>query len=130
MLNNQGHLLICDFFKLDVTGKSPVSGGHGITRFFKYMEEQPFVKVLDFDITKETAPSLDIMRDLIQEVILPTWNSIAYYMKQNYPRFSKIFSFVFRKKIAQAHKKYLSGRTNSKEFANFKTYRLLLYKIK
>jgi len=128
LLNSEGHLLICDFFKLDVPGKSPVSGGHGITRFFKYMDEQPFTKLIDIDITKETAPSLDIMCDLIQEVIVPTWDSIAYYMRSNYPRFTKLFSFVFRNKIAQAHRKYLSGSTSSKEFANFKTYRLFLYK--
>ena len=94
------------------------------------MDSQPFVKLIDIDITRETAPSLDIMRDLILEVVLPTWNSIAFYMKSNYPHFSKIFSFLFRKKIKQAHTKYLSGRTSSKEFSNFKTYRLLLYKIK
>ena len=125
--NKEGYLLICDFFKRDVLGKSPVSGGHGISRFFKYMDDQPFTKLIDIDITKETAPSLDIMRDLIEEVIVPTWDSISYYMRKNYPLFSKIFSFVFRKKIAQAHRKYLSGSTSSKEFANFKTYRLLLY---
>ncbi len=129
-LSTGGYLLICDFFKRDVPGKSPVSGGHGIKRFFKYMDSQPFVKLIDIDITRETAPSLDIMRDLILEVVLPTWNSIAFYMKSNYPHFSKIFSFLFRKKIKQAHTKYLSGRTSSKEFSNFKTYRLLLYKIK
>ena len=130
ILNGGGYLLICDFFKRNVPGKSPVSGGHGIIRFFKYMEKQPFEKLVDIDITKEAAPSLDIMRDLIKEVIVPTWDSIVYYMKSNYPRFSKIFSFIFRKKIAQAHSKYLSGRTSSIEFANFKTYRLLIYKKK
>ena len=83
-LSTGGYLLICDFFKRDVPGKSPVSGGHGIKRFFKYMDSQPFVKLIDIDITRETAPSLDIMRDLILEVVLPTWNSIAFYMKSNY----------------------------------------------
>ena len=129
-LNKQGYLLICDFFKRDVRGKSPVSGGHKIKRFLKYMERQPFTKLTDLDITKEAAPSLDIMRDLIQEVIAPTWNIVAYYMRSNYPRFTKMFSFAFRKKIAQAHRKYLSGSTSGEQFAHFKTYRLFLYQQK
>ena len=127
LLNQKGHLLICDFFKRDVEGKSPVSGGHKIDRFLKYMQAQPFRQITDIDITKETSPSLDIMRDLIQEVIAPTWNILAYYMTSNYPRFSKLFSFAFRKKIAQANRKYLSGGTSGEQFAHFKTYRLFLY---
>jgi hypothetical protein len=129
-LNKQGYLLICDFFKRDVPGKSPISGGHRIERFLEYMDEQPFTKLTDLDITKEAAPSLDIMRDLIQEVIAPTWNIVAYYMRSNYPRFTRMFSFAFRKKIAQAHRKYLSGSTSGEQFAHFKTYRLFLYQQK
>lgn len=130
LLNKQGYLLICDFFKRDVPGKSPVSGGHRIERFCKYMDQEPFLKIIDIDITNETAPSLDIMRDLILEVILPSWNIVAYYMRSNYPRFTRIFSFTFRKKIAQAHRKYLSGNTSGKQFSYFKTYRLFLYQQK
>jgi len=129
-LNKQGYLLICDFFKRDVPGKSPISGGHRIERFLEYMDEQPFTKLTDLDITKEAAPSLDIMRDLIQEVIAPTWNIVAYYMRSNYPRFTRMFSFAFRKKIAQAHRKYLSGSTSGEQFSHFKTYRLFLYQQK
>ena len=127
LLNKNGHLLICDFFQRNVPGKSPISGGHKIERFLKYMQSQPFTQITDKDITKETSPSLDIMRDLIQEVIFPTWNSVSYYMSSNYPKISWLFSFVFRKKIAQAHRKYFSGGTSGKQFAHFKTYRLFLY---
>ena len=91
------------------------------------MQSQPFTQITDKDITKETSPSLDIMRDLIQEVIFPTWNSVAYYMTSNYPKISRLFSFVFRNKIAQAHRKYFSGGTSGKRFSHFKTYRLFLY---
>ncbi len=126
-LNPGGHLLICDFFKRNVPGKSPVSGGHQIDRFLSFMDSQSFTLLKDEDITAETAPSLDIMRDFIQEVIKPIWEAIAYYMTSNYPRFSALFSRVFQKKIAQAHRKYLSGNTNGEQFAHFKTYRLFLF---
>ena len=51
------------------------------------METQPFLQLKDQDLTKETAPSLDIMRDLIQEVIRPSQNAVAYYMGSNCPKF-------------------------------------------
>ena len=126
MLNPGGQVLICDFFERGVPGKSPVSGGHHIHYFMNYVESQPFTVLKDEDLTKETAPSLDIMRDLIQEVVKPTWEAVAYYMTSNYPRFSKLFARVFQKKIAQAHRKYLSGSTNGERFAHFKSYRLFL----
>jgi len=32
-LKQEGHLLICDFFKTDATGKGPIGGGHRLSRF-------------------------------------------------------------------------------------------------
>ena len=52
------------------------------------------LEIIDIDITKEAAPSLDIMRDLILEVIVPTWNSIAYYMRINYIIESLLVLFI------------------------------------
>ena len=134
-----GFLLICDFFNREEAPdgeppfqpdeKSPISGGHGINRFLELVEDQPFRQLHDQDITAETAPSLDIMKNLIQEVILPSWNAIAYYMGSNYPKFTSCFSYFFRKKISQAHHKYLSGNTSGAQFFRFKTYRLFVYQF-
>ncbi|MEE3121052.1 MAG: class I SAM-dependent methyltransferase [SAR324 cluster bacterium] len=138
-LNPGGFMLICDFFNREqapegsnpfgLDEKSPISGGHGIKRFLEIVEGQPFRKLEDQDITAETAPSLDIMRDLIQEVIRPSWNAVAYYMGSNYPKFTAFFSYFFRKKINQAHRKYFSGNTSGAQFFRFKTYRLFLYQL-
>jgi SAM-dependent methyltransferase len=137
LLNPNGALLICDFFKRDEAPdgqpfapgeKSPISGGHGWQRFQTFINSQPFVQVHEMEITRETAPSLDIMRDLIQELIAPTWHAFSYYFRSNYPRFSAKFSKVFERKISQTHRKYLSGNTNGAQFFRFKTYRLLVYR--
>jgi len=127
LLNKEGHMLICDFFKKEVEGKSPISGGHRINRFYSVMEQYPFALLTDLEITKRTAPSLDIMNGLIVEVIHPIWNSVAYYMGSNYPNFTKLFSLALQKKIAQAHRKYFSGQTKGESFAKFKTYHLFVY---
>ena len=67
--------------------------------------------------------------DLIRELVVPTWNAVAFYMLSNYPWFVAIFSRIFREKIKQAHRKYLSGNTNGEQFFRFKTYRLFLYQL-
>lgn len=138
-LNPGGHLLICDFFKRDhapesspafkVDEISPISGGHAIAQFLEYVNDQPFRLKKDLDITAETAPSLDIMRDLIGDLIKPTWQAVAYYMRINYPWLAALFSLVFQGKIKQAQRKYLSGNTNGSQFFRFKTYRLFLYQF-
>ena len=79
--------------------------------------------------SEDVAINSDIMHNLIGELVVPTWNAVAFYMQSNYPWFAAIFSRVFRKKIRQAHRKYLSGNTNGEQFFRFKTYRLFLYQL-
>ena len=126
MLNDQGHILICDFFRKNVPGKSPISGGHDLGDFYKLLQKLPVNLLIDQDITGETAPSLDIMDRLLREVIRPIWDAIAYYMSNNYPWFSKGFSWLFRKKIKKIHRKYFAGGTSGASFEQFKSYRLFL----
>lgn len=130
LLKEGGHILICDFFRKDVEGKSPIGGGHNLRKFYQLAEKLPYNKITDLDITKETAPSLDLMNDIIMQVVYPIWNSIAYYMQVNYPKFSRIFSWKFRAKIEKMHRKYFSQSTNAKSFMQFKSYHLMLFQKK
>ena len=137
-LNPGGHLLICDFFKRDEAPagsrpfaedeQSPINGGHEIGHFLQMMESQPFQELKNQDITEQTAPTLDIMRDLLQEVVKPGWQGVAAYMASNHPKFTACFSWFFRKKINKINRKYLSGGTSGEQFHRFKTYRLFLYR--
>ncbi len=127
LLNEGGYLLICDFFQKDVEGKSPIGGGHRLSKFYQTMESSPFKLILDLDITQETAPSLEIVNDLMMGVIHPIWKVLANYMQHHFQTFSRGFSWVYRKKIAKIHRKYFSQATNSKNFAHFKSYHLLVY---
>ena len=127
-LDDGGCLLICDFFKKDVEGKSPIGGGHKLSEFYDLISRYPFTLVKDIDITKKTAPNLTIVHDFLNNVGLPVWNSALGFLKQNYPKFSRFLQWKYRKKIEKINRKYFSDERNAENFAHFKSYRLLLYK--
>ncbi len=126
-LNQSGYILICDFFKKESPYKSPLSGGHPLTRFYNIVYEYPLEPIKDLDITKETAPNLDIANDMLKEVIEPTANLAQQLLDNRYPFTSKFLKWMYRKKINKLNKKYFSGERTGENFKKFKSYRLLLY---
>lgn len=127
-LNFTGHILICDFFRKDVEGTSPIGGGHDLIKFRDFMSQQPLALVEDVDITKETAPSLDIVNDFLTNTMHPIYDLIFYVLDSNYPRISRFLKWKFKKKIDKINYKYLQQKTNGQSFSHFKSYHLLLYK--
>lgn len=128
LMNDAGHLLICDFFKTDAEGKSVIGGGHSLARFYDLASRCPLKALEDIDITTETAPTLDIANELLMNVGRPIWNLTSRYMDDNYPFLSRLLRWKYRHKIRKIDLKYFSGARNSKTFATFKSYRLLLYR--
>ena len=125
-LNPSGHLLICDFFTIPTDTKSPISGGHRLENFYQVLGGYPLQILLDQDITKETAPSLDLMDSLLREVVQPIWNAVAYYTRSNAAWLAWGVSTLYRKKIEKIHRKYFSGGTSGASFSKHKSYRLIL----
>lgn len=128
LLNKGGYLLICDFFKTDAEGESPLGGGHRLKKFYDSISKYPFKLIKNIDITRETAPNLDIVNEMLKNVAFPIWNLTLNYLNSNYPIMSKVLQWKFRKKINKINLKYFSGQRNAESFAKFKSYRLLLYK--
>lgn len=127
-LNNSGYLLICDFFRTEVEGESVFKVGHKLATFYNLISQYPFKSIKDIDITKQTAPTLEIVNTLLANIGLPIWNLVIYFLNNNYPLFSKILQWKYRKKIEKINRRYFSGAINAENFAHFETYRLLLYK--
>lgn len=128
LLNEGGHLLISDFFKTEAAGESPIGGGHKLVKFYDLVSRYPFKNLKDLDITRETAPTLNLANDLLSNVGLPIWNLIINYLTSNYPYLSKFLRWKYRNKIAKINRIYFSGALNAENFATFKSYRLLLYR--
>lgn len=128
LLNEGGYVLICDIFKKDIPGKSPLSGGHPLRRFYGIVSEYPLEMVEDLDITEQTAPTLDIVNDMLNKVAKPSIDLAQQLLDDRYPAMSKFLKFLYRKKIDKINKKYFNKAKTGENFKKFKSYRLLLYR--
>ena len=128
LLNENGHILICDFFSKDVEGTSPIGGGHNLKRYYETVAKFPLIVITDIDITKETAPSLDIVADFLTNAMHPIYDLILYVLDNNYPRMARFLKWKFKKKLEKANYKYFQQKTNGESFSYFKSYHCLLYK--
>ena len=125
-LNPGGYILICDFFKTGAAGRSVIGGGHSLKKFRVALENSGLEVLADEDITRETAPNLDIVDQMGRELLYPTFKLIGYAFDSNHPWLAKLFRWKYQKKIKKINRKYLSGERNGKNFALHKVYRLLL----
>ncbi len=129
LLRPGGYILICDFFKTNAPGKSVIGGGHKFDRFNEVLGQSGLKVLEEKDITRETAPNLDIVNQMGRELIMPTIKLIAYTFKNNRPWLAKIFSWKFRRKLDKIDYKYLSGERNGETFAKYKIYKLFLLQV-
>ena len=128
-LNPGGHILICDFFKTKAPGRSVIGGGHPIDKFYAALDASGLELLEDKDITRETAPNLDLVDQMGRELFMPTFKLIGYAFSSNHPWLAKIIAWKYAKKIRKIHRKYTSGERNGASFARHKVYRLLLLKV-
>ena len=128
LLSNNGHVLICDFFRTNAEGKSPLGGGHILSEFEENIIQFPFNEIKNIDITKQTAPTIHILDDFLSKVGLPFKNMLSSYVQSNYPGFSKLLNWKFKKRFKKINRVYFSGSMRSEAFQKFKSYRLFLYR--
>ena len=127
ILHDRGHLLICDFFKQNISEKSLMGGGHQWVDFQKSIDNYNLKTLMDLNITNETAPTIDFLNNFCQEVLKPMTQMTGQFLYGNYPTMTKIFMWKYQKKMRKINNRYLSGSVNGMSFKKFKTYRLLLY---
>ena len=130
MTSPNGHLLICDFFRRDLPEKSPIGGGHSWQGFKDTISTLPFQQVTNLDISVETAPTIDLLDQFCQDVLMPISEMSGSYLQYNYPYLTALLNWKLKKRIEKIRRTYLSGELNGESFKKFKTYRLLLYKRK
>jgi len=128
LLNSNGYLLICDIFRKEINDKTIMGGGHKITKFNELITKFPFRLIEDMDITEQTAPNMDLLNDVLQNVIRPLINAGAHLFESRHPTALKLLRFKYRKKINKLQKKYLVGGRAGEDFKKCKSYQLFLYK--
>jgi len=127
MLPHGGHLFICDFFRKDVPGKSPLGGGHKWAKFEEKINAVPLTKKTDIDITEETAPTNDLLDKFVTEVLDPIKTMSGEYLESNYPKLTGFLNWKYEKRLAKINRVYFTGQLTGVNFIKYKTYRLLLF---
>lgn len=123
-----GHMLICDIFKKDVEGEGRQKGGHGLSNFLTQVQACPFNLIENIDITAQTAPTMDLLNDVLVNVGKPVTDSVIEFLTDRYPTIYKLVSWKFREELEKINQKYSEGSRTAEEFKKYKTYRLLLYR--
>ena len=128
LLKPGGHILICDFFRRPAAGPSPIGGGHSFDEWQTYLKAAPLELVAERDITKETAPVLDILNQFNQEVFKPLAESAGIAASARWPLVTRLGRFVFRRDLDKLWRKRFSGRATGKEFERAKVYMIYLFR--
>jgi SAM-dependent methyltransferase len=121
-LNPGGRIIVADFFKRDVPGKSPLGGGHNYKEWQEKLAKMPVQVSYERDITEETAPTLDIVHQFSNEVLFPVWQSVFALAEDRYPKALKFIKWRFRKKLEKLENKHFTGQRNAETFKQFKKY--------
>ena len=129
LMNEDGHLLICDFFKTDAEGKNPLQAGHKFSKYQQIIKEYPLEQVTEIDITTETAPTIQILDDFLTNLAQPVSELCSKYLHANYPRLMKILNWKLGKKFDKIEDRYFKGQMNVEAYMKYETYRLFLYKL-
>ena len=125
LMADDAHLLICDFFRREAVDNSPIRGGHSLDKFYDFVQDYPLKLITDLDVTRETAPSLDIINELLTNLELPMVGALGDYLTVRHPMISRAISWIFKSRIDGLIERHRA--TNRESFTRFKSYHLFLY---
>lgn len=127
ILNPNGHIMICDFFKTDPEKKSLLGGGHDFEEYKEKVEHFGLKNIKEEDITSLTAPTIDIVNELAKEVIQPVYNLSFMLAEDRFPLVTKLIRWKYKKKLEKMQNKHFSGKRSGENFMKYKKYMFYLY---
>lgn len=119
-------IVICDFFRKDTDGSSPIRGGHKLKEFWDVVRRHPFRAIKDLDITQQVAPTFSVIDSAFHEVVQPIWNEARQAFFSTHPFLAKWLTWWFRNRIKKLESKYFGRTRTAKSFELFKSYRLIV----
>lgn len=126
-LNPGGHIMICDFFQTDAPGESKLGGGHKYSEWKTIYPAMPLRLIHERDITEHTAPTLDLVHQMTQEVIRPLWTSGFALAEQRFPLLLKFVRWYYKEKLEKMERKHFSGERTGATFKTYKKYMFYLF---
>ena len=135
LLKPGGRVVICDFFKTEHhgdggPGDGSFGGGHAMADFYRKIKESKFELVRDEDITSRVSPNLQLVNDFLHNTIKPVGLTLDKYLSDNYPKIFWVVKKFLRKKLDRMNYKYFEGHRSKETFERYKTYHLMVCKLK
>lgn len=130
LLREDGCVLICDFFRTvahgdGAPGDRSFGGGHGLAEFYGMLQDSSLVITNDEDLTHRVSPTITLLEGWIDNRLLPAAGTLDAWLLEQYPVHTRVLKWLFRKKLARLHYKYLSGHRSQTVFEKYKSYRLI-----
>jgi ubiquinone/menaquinone biosynthesis C-methylase UbiE len=134
ILNKNGIVVICDFFK-----KIPhrtkdlhlVGGGHLWGDFEKMQAISTLQKIREIDITKKVSPTIEVGSYLLHKRIFSSAQLVNDYLKVRlqwkYSLLQKLLQFIGKKEFAKFQKKYLLGERTGANYEKHNKYAFLVF---
>jgi len=129
-LNTGGHILFADFFRRDIPGKHPVGGGHELTEWESKLPTFPVEVLSEKEITTEASKTIDIVDQLANEVLQPSWKLVFMLAEDRFPTLMKLVKWKYKKKFQKMEDKHFTGQRTGANFAKYKKYIMCLLKEK
>lgn len=101
-----GHLLLADYFKIEVDGRLPDGSGHPLEAFRAEAEKNGLELFHEEDITDATAPTLELAKKWIEEHVDPALGLAHDAIADRHPWIFRIGRAI----LARRFKKLIEGR--------------------
>ena len=132
-LNPGGYVIICDFFRIPGEGSSAMGGGHRLSRFREKLAKSSFSLLRQEDITKNTAPNLQLVHEALQQVAVPIRDLVVDELSTRHRWLwlpgKWIGRLFLRRKLDKLDYKYFSGSRNAENFKTHKCYCLFVLRL-
>jgi len=125
-LNQNGHILFADFFRRDIPGKHPIGGGHELKEWETKLPTFPVAIISEKEITQETSKTIDIVDQLSNEVLQPSWKLVFMLAEDRFPTLMKLVKWKYKKKFKKMEDKHFTGQRTGANFAKYKKYIICL----
>lgn len=130
LLVPRGHVLVCDFFKTAAHGDGQpgdrsFGGGHLLADFYRQQAAADLELLRDEDLTARVSPGIELLDDWLTHRVAPAGQTLNRYLCDNYPRLTRVLTWMLRHRLARLRYKYLSGNRSRAVFEKYKSYRLL-----
>ncbi len=122
-----GYMMLSDVLKTNPNNRGPIGGGHLLSNHLEMCQKNHLTLVTDQDITKNIAPTFDLLQNMSLNLLKPLFDNILRIVSTNHPFVYKILAWIFKKKIDDFNEKLTRPNRNGAGFQEFNTYRVQVW---